>query len=134
MLQLEHTTHASVRVRQRGLRETDIGLIMELGTEVRPGMFMITKKDVDILISEICSIQTPQGASWLGMSVCEAKRRIGSLCGCAVIADGFTVITAFHKVTPSLRTDPRRHPSCQRRRQRREAARRRRSFHHFETR
>lgn len=131
MLQLEHTTHASARVRQRGLRETDIGLIMELGTEVRPGMFMITKKDANILISEICSITAPQDASWLGMSVCEAKGRIASLCGCAVIADGLTLITVFHKVTPGLRTDPRRDPRCRRRRQRREAARGRRSFHHF---
>ena len=93
MLQLEQTAHASVRVRQRGLRETDIWLIMELGTEVRPGMFMITKKDADILIREICSVPDPQNASWLGMSVCAAKGRIAGLRGCAVIAVASTAVS-----------------------------------------
>ena len=134
MLPLEQTSHSLARLRQRGLRETDTQLIVELGSEIRPGMFMITNKDADALINEIGLFAGPQVQSRLGMSVREMKIRIDRLRGSAVIADGFTVITAFHKVTPSLRTDPRRNPSCQRRRQRREAARRRRSFHHFEMR
>lgn len=129
MPQLELTTHSLARLRQRGMRETDAQLIIELGTEVRSGLFVLTNQDVDALISELSSSVISQEFSWGGMNACELKRRIDGLRGGAVVADGLTFITVFHKMTSHLRTDPRRDPYCRRRRQRREAERRRRSFY-----
>jgi hypothetical protein len=129
MPQLELTTHSLARLRQRGMRETDAQLILELGTEIWPAVFMMTDQDADRLIAELSSSHGSQYSNWHGLSVAELKRRFDSLRGSTVIADGLTLITVFHKLTPGLRTDPRRDPRCRRRRQRREADRRRRSFH-----
>lgn len=126
---LMHTLHAQARIRQRGLRETDAHLIVELGTEFRTGVFMLTDSDADALIAELSAFADLQHPAWYGMSAGELKRRIDGLRGATVVAEGRTVITAFHKTAPHLRTDPRRDPRCRRRRQRREAERRRRSFH-----
>jgi hypothetical protein len=128
MFLLEQTAHSLARLRQRGLRETDACLIAALGTEVRPGMFMITNQDADSLIKEIVTFSGIQNAVYQ-MSPTELKRRIDRLRGCVAIADGPTLITMFHKTTPTLRTDPRRDPRCRRRRQRRDAEWRKRSFH-----
>lgn len=132
MLPLEQTDHSLVRLRQRGLRDTDVQLILELGTEFRPGVFMLTDNDADALIAELSTFADPRYPAWHGMTAAELKRRIDGLRGATVVAEGRTVITAFHKTDPHLRTDPRRDPRCRRRRQRREAERRRRSFHHAE--
>ena len=53
MLLLEQTTHSLARLRQRGFRETDAQLIMEIGTEFRNGVFSLTDRDVDALIAEL---------------------------------------------------------------------------------
>jgi hypothetical protein len=127
---LEHTNHSLARLRQRGLRETDTQLIVELGTESRTGVFILTNSDADALIAELSVFADPQHPAWHGMSAGELKRRIDGLRGVAVVAEGRTVITAFHKKAPYLRTDPRRDPRYRMRRQRRQAERRRRSFHH----
>lgn len=126
---LEHTNHSLARLRQRGLRETDAQLIVELGTESRTGVFILTNSDADALIAELSVFADPQHPAWHGMSAGELKRRIDGLRGATVVAEGRTVITAFRKAAPHLRTDSRRDPRCRRRRQRREAERRRRSFH-----
>lgn len=131
MNQLEQTSHSLARLRQRGFREIDAQLIVELGTEVRPGLFMLTKQDVDALIAELSSFSGRLDYAWRGMSAGELKRRVDGLQGAAVVADGLTFITVFHKMTPHLRTDPRRDPNCCRRRERRESERRKRSFHHW---
>jgi hypothetical protein len=128
MLSLELTSHATARLRQRGMRESDARLIVDLGTEHRSGAFLMTKKGADALMAELSHTD----CFWVnGHKMCaiHLKRRIDALRGCAVVAEGCTVITVFHKVTPNLRTDPRRDPRCRRRRQRRDAERRRRSFH-----
>lgn len=129
MFSLEQTLHARARLRQRGLRDTDAQLILELGTEFRTGVFMLTDNDVDTLIAELTTYTKPQESSWGDMSAGELKRRIDGLRGATLVVDGLTFITAFHKTVSHLRTDPRRDPRCRRRRQRREAERRRRSFH-----
>jgi hypothetical protein len=129
--QLEQTSHSLARIRQRGFREIDAQLIVELGTEVRPGLFMLTKQDVDALIAELASFSGRLDYAWRGMSASELKRRVDGLQGAAIVADGLTFITVFHKMTPHLRTDPRRDPDCRRRRERRESERRKRSFHHW---
>jgi hypothetical protein len=126
---LEVTSHAAARLRQRGLRETDAQLILELGTEFRTGAYMLTDSDADALIAELSMFADPQDRTGHGMSVGELKRRIDGLRGATVVAQGWTVITAFHKTTPHMRTDPRRDPRCRRRRQRRDAEWRKRSFH-----
>ena len=130
MLLLEQTSHSLARLRQRGLRETDAQLIVELGTEVRTGLFMLTNQDADALIAELSTLSHTRDFAWHCMGAAELKRRIDGLRGATVVAEGRTVITAFHKTAPHLRTDPRRDPRCRRRRQRRETERRRRSFHH----
>ncbi len=129
MFPLEQTLHSRARLRQRGLREIDAQLILELGTEFRTGVFMLTDNDADTLISELSTCASPQESIWGGMSAGELKRRIDGLRRATVVAEGRTVITVFHKMTTNLRTDPRRDPYCHRRRQRQEAQRRRRSFH-----
>ena len=55
MNQLEQTSHSLARLRQRGLRESDAQLIIELGTEVRSGLFMMTNEDADTLIADLSS-------------------------------------------------------------------------------
>lgn len=134
MFSLEQTTHSLARLRQRGLRETDAQLIVELGSEFRSGVFMLTDNEADALIAEMSMFADAENGTWRGMSAGELKRRIDGLRGVAVVAEGLTLITAFHKKDPYLRTDPRRDPRCRRRRQRREAERRRRSFHVWTTR
>ena len=94
---------------------------------------MLTEKGADTLISELDTLATLPDPAPEKMTLAELKRRVDALRGCAVVANGLTFITAFHKVTPTLRTDPRRDPRCRRRRQRREAEQRRRSFHVWTT-
>lgn len=131
MNQLEQTSHSLARLRQRGLRESDAQLIIELGTEVRSGLFMMTNEDADTLIADLSSFSDRLKFAGRCMSAGELKRRVDGLRGAAVVADGLTFITVFHKLTSHLRTDPRRDPNCRRRRQRREAERRKRTFHRF---
>jgi hypothetical protein len=128
MLPLEHTSHGTARIRQRGVREVDAALILEFCTEVWPGMFMMTNQDANALIAEISALPGIHENTVMGMSSADLKRRIDSLRGCAVVADGLTLITVFHKVNSNLRTDPRKDPRCRRRSKRRDAERRRRSF------
>jgi len=128
MFPLEQTIHSLARLRQRGLRETDAQLILELGTEFRTGVFMLTDNDAHGLIAELSTFADPQESTRSGLSAAELKRRIDGLRG-ATVVEGLTLITAFHKKAPHLRTDPRRDPRCRRRQKRREAERRRRSFH-----
>lgn len=132
MLPLEQTKHSLARLRQRGLRETDAQLIVEHGSELRSGVFMLTDNEADALIAELSSADS-EHRLWPGMSAHELKRRIDGLRKVTVVAEGLTFITAFHKKKTYLRTDPRRDPRCRRRRQRREAERRRRSFHVWTT-
>lgn len=129
MLLLEQTSHSLARLRQRGLREADAQLIVELGSEFRSGVFMLTDNEADALIAELSIFADPEDRTRRGMSASELKRRIDGLRGVTVVAEGLTLITAFHKKAPYLRTDPRRDPRCRRRHKRREAERRRRSFH-----
>ena len=124
---LEQTSHSLARLRQRGLREADAQLIVELGTEVRTGLFVLTNQDADARIAELSTFADTRDFAWRCMGAAELKRRIDGLRGVAVVADGLTFITVFHKTISHLRTDPRRDPNCRRRRQRREADRRRRS-------
>jgi hypothetical protein len=131
MVPLEQTIHSLARLRQRGLRESDAQLIVELGYEFRSGVFMLTDKDADALIAELSMFAAPEDRTWRGMSAGELKRRIDGLRGVTVVAKGLTLITAFHKKGPDLRTDPRRDPRCRRRQKRREAERRRWTFHFY---
>jgi hypothetical protein len=126
---LVHTAHAQARLRQRGLREADAQLIVDVGSEIRSGVFMLTEKCADTLISELNTLGSLPDLAHETMPLATLKRRIDALRGCAVVATGLIFITAYHKVTPTLRTDPRRDPRCRRRNQRREAERRKRTFH-----
>jgi hypothetical protein len=126
-----HTMHVQARTRQRDFREIDAQLIVDLGTEVRTGVFMLTDSEADVLIAELSMLADPQDRTRYGMSAGEPERRIDGLRDAIVMVEGRTVITAFHKTAPYLRTDPRRDPHCRHRRQRREAEQRRRVFGHI---
>lgn len=46
-MNLEFTQHALTRIRQRGLRECDIDVIMEAGTRITPDSVYLRERDVD---------------------------------------------------------------------------------------
>ena len=79
IMNMNLTTHAYSRIRQRGIRDSDLSFILSNGTARRKG-FMITKKDRDRII-------------------CEAKNAISraeKLEGKLIISDADVIITAFH--------------------------------------
>ena len=43
-LVLEITLHAEMRMRQRGIRESDLELLLRCGREVRPDVYRLTRK------------------------------------------------------------------------------------------
>lgn len=130
MCRLMHTKHAQARIRQRGLREADAQLIVDLGTEVRIGVFMLTDSDADARIAELPMLADPQDLTQYGTSTGELGRRIDSLRGATVVAEVWAVFNSFHKAAPYPRRGQQRDPHCRRRRQRRETEWRRRMFGH----
>ncbi len=79
MTELRLTRHAERRIQQRGLRETDIALILQYGAEAGSG-YMVRRKDVARLEQELKRLLS------------KLERLVGKL----VVADGGTVITAYH--------------------------------------
>lgn len=47
MISLQFTDHARQRLRQRGRRERDVGLILEYGTAVKGGGVILLEQDVE---------------------------------------------------------------------------------------
>jgi hypothetical protein len=122
------TSHAIARLRQRGLREDDALLIIELGAEIWPSVFMITDKQADALIAEIDTCKSDHTIVGPKSNIADLRRRIDALRQCAVVASGQTFVTVFHKFSRNLRADHKRNPSCCRRRQRRQVEKRKRAF------
>lgn len=73
------TEHAKTRIRQRGMKERDVEVIMEYGTLTEKGP-MITKKDYAAIEREM-----KRKLTWL-------RRLVDKL----VITDGADIITVFH--------------------------------------
>ena len=53
MIKLLITKHAQARMRQRGLREADLDLILEYGTEIGQDRIMLKERDVDKIIQSL---------------------------------------------------------------------------------
>lgn len=80
--------HAEARAQQRGIRESDIPLIVAVGTAVDDDSIFLKERDVDREIQQL-------------------KRRISALkrlSGCRVVLGGETVVTVYR---PSRRTEKR---------------------------
>jgi hypothetical protein len=130
-ISLKQTAHSKARIRQRGLREADAALVFEWGAELRSGVFMMTDRVADEIMAELSHLNHRDGGSVITDNAqfrARLKRHIDALRRCVVVAEGVTLVTAFHKKAPHLRTDPRSDPHCRRRRQRCESERRKRSF------
>ena len=52
-MNLEYTRHAQRRMQQRGFSGQDVDLILECGTMVRPGLYMLRNRDADKEIQEL---------------------------------------------------------------------------------
>lgn len=86
-MKLHCTRHAETRMQQRGISAQDLDLIVECGTVVRPGLYMLRSRDVHEEIRE-------------------HKRRIQTLerlRGCAAVIEGGTVVTCYHVSGPAGR-------------------------------
>ncbi len=78
----ELTRHAQTRMRQRGLRDRDIRLVLECGTQAPHGRVMLRNQDVE-------------------REITECKRRIqlvGRLRGAVVVCEDGCVVTCYHAV------------------------------------
>ena len=79
-MNLSFSQHAQMRMRQRGLSERDIELIVRCGSVVRRGLRLLRGQDIDHEMKRL-------------------KRRIQDLerlRNCAVVMDDDTVITCYH--------------------------------------
>lgn len=84
--------HANARIRQRGFSESDVELIVSLGTQVEDGAVLFRKQDVDREIRDL-------------------KRRIQSLHrlkNAKAVVNGATVVTVYRAGKSSQRTTLRR--------------------------
>jgi len=72
-------SHAQKRLRQRGLSNTDVNLILLHGTETRDGYFLLNK-DVKRAEEELRN----------------QINRLHSLAGKYIVTDGKTLITSYH--------------------------------------
>lgn len=80
------TRHAEVRLRQRGLREDDVGVVLRHGTATQEAV-VLTRKDV-------------------ARAVAEHRReisRLERLCGTAVFTRDAAVLTVFRPTPDQLR-------------------------------
>jgi hypothetical protein len=92
MSEFSLTHHAEVRLRQRGLRDADIALLMDAATPVGGDAWLMTDADA-------------------AREIARRKReiqRIGHLRGVKIVITGDVVVTAYH----SRPTDQRRALRC----------------------
>ena len=73
------TRHASKRIQQRGLSDSDIDFILGLGSEVEGG-YLLTRRD---------RVKIQHRAKW---AIAKAQRLEGK----RLVMEGETVVTAFH--------------------------------------
>lgn len=76
------TRHGEARMAQRGIRRSDLDILLAHGTETGPNRFMLRKRDADRLI---------QG---LKQRIATLERLVGKE---AVVADGH-LVTAYHRI------------------------------------
>lgn len=74
------THHAEVRMRQRGLRDNDIRLLLRASSQVSPDVYLLTEQDV-------------------AHEIARRKREIQSLerlKGCKVVVEQGCIVTCYH--------------------------------------
>lgn len=74
------TRHAETRMRQRGLRDDDLKLILATATRVSSDAYLLTRKDVE---REVAIRK-------------QEIKRLERLESCKVVVVGDTVVTCFH--------------------------------------
>ena len=77
---LRLTRHAEVRMRQRGLREGDVNLLLESASQISPDVYLLTRQDA-------------------AEAIARCKRRIQRLerpKGCKIVVAEGTVVTCYH--------------------------------------
>jgi hypothetical protein len=74
------TGHVQSRMRQRGLRDDDLRLLLETASQVSPDAYLLTERDA---------------AREIAMRKREIQQ-IGRLKGCKVVIQGDAVITCYH--------------------------------------
>lgn len=74
------STHSKKRVRQRGIKESDIPVIVGVATQMNDKSFLMRTQDVNQQIRKYK----------------QAISTLERLCGCCVIIAGETVITVYH--------------------------------------
>ena len=83
----ELTHHAQQRMRQRGLRDPDIQLVLECGTQAPHGRVMLRDRDVDREITE-----------------CKRRiQRLEKLRRVVVVCEDSSVVTCYHAHGPAGR-------------------------------
>ena len=92
MSNLVYSNHARTRMQQRGLRERDVELIVDLGTQVSKDAYILRRQDVDREI--------------------ELRRReiqaLSRLRGRKVVVAADTVVTGYHPRPAARKRDLRR--------------------------
>lgn len=76
----ELTRHAQVRMRQRGLRDDDIRLLLKSASQVSPDVYLLTEQD-------------------MAREIARCKREIQSLerlKGCKVVVEEGCIVTCYH--------------------------------------
>ena len=89
MMHIKVTRHAEARMSQRGIRWSDIEVLLEHGTETGPDRIMLTNRDAARLISG------------LKKQIAMVERVVGKE---AVVANG-VLVTAYHRTRPDRRID-----------------------------
>ena len=91
-MNLSYCDHANARIRQRGFSESDVELIVSLGTQVEDGAVLLRKQDVD---REVRNLE-------------REKQRLHRLKNTKVVVNGETVVTVYRTGKSSQRTTLRR--------------------------
>ena len=78
------TRHGEVRMSQRGIRRSDLDILLSHGTEIGPDRILLRKRDAAKVIRE------------LKKQIARLERLTGKE---AVVADGW-LVTAYHRTRP----------------------------------
>lgn len=76
----ELTRHAETRMRQRGLRDDDVGLLLKTASQVSPDAYLLTEQD-------------------MAREIARCKHEIQSLerlKGCKIVVEDGYIVTCYH--------------------------------------
>ena len=79
-MNLQFTSHARSRMQQRGISERDVRLIVQFGSDVRRGLRLLRKQDIDKVLRQST----------------RKVRDLERLRNRAVVIEGQTIVTCYH--------------------------------------